>query len=748
MPYVVGVESSTDAAPGTAFSLAVPAGHQANDLALAFVNQDTGTATAITNSSGWTELTTQAAANAQRLAVFYKVVASSSEPDLVLAGHNENWCGTVVLIRGASPTTPINASARANVLSGSTSSSWTPGVTTTAANCLVLHAWSHDGNSARIRPLQTGTVDFVSSYAGSATAIHIGSRAQIAAGTNPPIEVASSAQGSAVSIAINDDGSGAIAPWVGGEANEMFRQLGTWAATEGVTFQALSATGIGSILGVPLDTNVSTAAGASSQIYVYTTIGSSTATDGNPGLISGACFAVPSTDLTGKLLSLTSIFPAPATPIGPLGIIMTLQDSAGAWVAYQLHGQKHSATNLVRHHVFEIGGPGVLASGGGAIDWTDIVRIGFGMHRTYTTAVSRSFMVGNLFFATKVKLVGGSPALPVNMGHLVNAAEGWYGNMSVIQQGQRQALIRTGVQFGDGTTPTYADTTACSLETPEAYATTLPQYLWRVGNDKIEVRIKASASCTMRLGSTTYAAGTRQLFVIDPASSPSADYDFAGAAFVGWRVENNSAGIPINGAVFSQGYRITLNGGVLTGCTISGALESPAVLTNDPDNITGCEFIAGPAGGHAIEITAPGTYTLAGNSFAGYGADGTIDAAVYNNSGGAVTLNITGGGSTPTVRNGAGASTTVVSGATLTLTGLVSGSDIVILDAGTTIERVNVDSNAGSTYAYAYTVTGDVDIGVFKAGYVPLYVRGYTLTASSASLPISQAVDRGYLNPA
>ena len=37
------------------------------------------------------------------------------------------------------------------------------------------------------------------------------------------------------------------------------------------------------------------------------------------------------------------------------------------------------------------------------------------------------------------------------------------------------------------------------------------------------------------------------------------------------------------------------------------------------------------------------------------GADGTTDAAIYNNSGGAITLNISGGGDTPTVRNGASA---------------------------------------------------------------------------------------------
>jgi hypothetical protein len=40
--------------------------------------------------------------------------------------------------------------------------------------------------------------------------------------------------------------------------------------------------------------------------------------------------------------------------------------------------------------------------------------------------------------------------------------------------------------------------------------------------------------------------------------------------------------------------------------------------------------------------------------------------------------------------------------AVLTLTGLVAGSDIVVLDAGTTTERVNVDANAGTTYAFSY----------------------------------------------
>jgi len=71
----------------------------------------------------------------------------------------------------------------------------------------------------------------------------------------------------------------------------------------------------------------------------------------------------------------------------------------------------------------------------------------------------------------------------------------------------------------------------------------------------------------------------------------------------------------------------------------------------------------------------------------------------------------------------------------------------VILDAGTTTERVNVDAHGATSYGFSYTATGNVDICVFKAGYVPFFVRGFTLTTSDATLPIAQVADRNYSNP-
>ena len=82
---------------------------------------------------------------------------------------------------------------------------------------------------------------------------------------------------------------------------------------------------------------------------------------------------------------------------------------------------------------------------------------------------------------------------------------------------------------------------------------------------------------------------------------------------------------------------------------------------------------------------------------------------------------------------------------TLQLTGLVTGSDIVVLEAGTETELVNVDANSGTTYDFVYETPETIDIGVFLAGYVPFYIRGYPLGSTDSSVPIAQVADRNYL---
>ena len=84
--------------------------------------------------------------------------------------------------------------------------------------------------------------------------------------------------------------------------------------------------------------------------------------------------------------------------------------------------------------------------------------------------------------------------------------------------------------------------------------------------------------------------------------------------------------------------------------------------------------------------------------------------------------------------------------ATLTLTGLISGSDVVVLQPSTSNEYDNTDSISGSTYSFIYDAgaISSVDIAIYKEGYVPEAVRNLPLTDAGASIPIAQTVDRAF----
>jgi hypothetical protein len=81
------------------------------------------------------------------------------------------------------------------------------------------------------------------------------------------------------------------------------------------------------------------------------------------------------------------------------------------------------------------------------------------------------------------------------------------------------------------------------------------------------------------------------------------------------------------------------------------------------------------------------------------------------------------------------------------ITGLLSGSDIVILTAGTTTELLNVDSHGSTSYSWSYDpdVIAAIDICIYKAGYIPYIIRNYSPGSSGGSVIVSQTADRAYI---
>lgn len=164
--------------------------------------------------------------------------------------------------------------------------------------------------------------------------------------------------------------------------------------------------------------------------------------------------------------------------------------------------------------------------------------------------------------------------------------------------------------------------------------------------------------------------------------------------------------------------------------------------------IDGCTFIGSGSTNHGIEYgpNTPVSSSLTNVFFTSYGSANTSASAIYNNSGKALQITIS-GGDTPTVRNGTGASTTLVLGLTqITLTGLVAGTEVRVLEAGTANELTGIESS-GTSYAFSLSSGLEIDIVVHNIQYEYLRINNFTVPASDASIPIEQRFDRNYSNP-
>jgi len=686
MPYIVTSETTASEAAQAAFDVAMPAGHQVDDVLVAIVGQDGGGTTIV--ASGWTQIGTQAANQAQRTTAFWKLATNSSMADLTLTGATDEWVATIVVIRGANTSSPINVEARVNSANSSAAFLDSGTVTTTENGALIIYAWGFDGGVFLTLPMRfplVGKASNASAYCQIVSALN-----KPAAGETENVRALADRTtegGQALVIAVRDANPSApllsyniaethnVLAYYGDSATQGFGKF-----SENTVYEAFDALAATSIAGIPLSDVLGTPSqtlNVNSPWGNFTSSTSLTATAG-VGVWHGLSHALAATDFTGKVFSIEfTLNNYTLARVGAMTFIAVFEDSAGNWKAFLLNTRSGSSIALT-YRGFVAPGSTALDSSG-TLDWEDIVRIGYAYNRTSTTTGSSAILIKTALLTERTTVTGGCVPAPITPGLLDNISNGWTAMQVAGLQGRGQMLHKTSLQLGDGTTPTYVDFSATSYELPVAPTASIKTRFWQIPTDTVEFRIKASAADTINLNSCVIVTDTRQKFVIDAASSPDANYSFAGASFIGWAVENNVAGVEIRDATFKLCHGITLNGGKLAS-VVTESIADPAVITNNPGNILDCDFIT-DGSGHAIEITLPGTYTFQGNHFFDYGADGTADAAIHNTSGGLVTLNITGGGDTPTVKNGAGASTIINNTVVLTVSNLLSGSDVVIYDA-------------------------------------------------------------------
>jgi Tfp pilus assembly protein PilV len=144
LPSIDFVNSTKGTQSGSTLALAKPSGIQTSDVLIATVSIVNGNS--ITAPSGWTAIQNVASSgndsSVLRMAMYYRVVPSGSEPASYswgLGSTSRPASGSITAWRGVSTSSPVDVSASYDG-NGTSSFSYTPAITTTGTNRLVLLA--------------------------------------------------------------------------------------------------------------------------------------------------------------------------------------------------------------------------------------------------------------------------------------------------------------------------------------------------------------------------------------------------------------------------------------------------------------------------------------------------------------------------------------------------------------------------------------------------------------------------------
>jgi hypothetical protein len=252
-------------------------------------------------------------------------------------------------------------------------------------------------------------------------------------------------------------------------------------------------------------------------------------------------------------------------------------------------------------------------------------------------------------------------------------------------------FINTPIQFGinDATTHGFSDTSEVIAWENQLVATTFYE-LEVIGGSgtqsfSLGTRVGSGDASVGSEGCVFTADATGQRYAVNAIDANIDAAEFFGCTFLhSSTIDISNANSEMRSTLLSDVTALTQadggGDGVYQKNTVVNAntADGVAFLTTDElATIKNSSFVF--SDGHGIIITsdAGSPFTFVGNTFTNYGgtpgsnliaSTGSTDAAIYNNSGAAIVINISGDGDTPSIRNGASSTTTVNNNITATVT--------------------------------------------------------------------------------
>ena len=366
---------------------------------------------------------------------------------------------------------------------------------------------------------------------------------------------------------------------------------------------------------------------------------------------------------------------------------------------------------------FDVITAGTWTTTGNPTQLTNVTQVGGGF--TTITSIMGSFnnvQLDQMTIGLGVRADGGTVGTPNTFETVRSSDEdtnkwGWWGssNGAVIAKGKLFIGPSTGAA-----TSIFTDTAFTVIFARENVSSTFYEISTR----------GAGTDVTWELGSISSAAPTIARWNLTVGSTTNSFTDI-NSVLKGAGTFTLNASSSLVGTTFINSTSLIQSGSSIDGCTILSANVAAGgsfITSNNPSNISDCTFEYNA--GHAIRITKTGSYTFSGNTFTNYLANDTSGSAIFNNTGGPVTMSIV-NATSPTVRNSAGSTTLISADVAVTLTGMKDNTEVRVFDNSTSnpqVELAGVENATDGTtdnrsFTFSLSAATIVDIVIVNVTY-------------------------------
>lgn len=735
MAYIVDYSLNGVNGASTAVNLTIPS-HVADDVIFIFITQDANTAITL-NTTGYTQIGSQTnGGSGLTSSAYYKKATGSNETANITT--TDAWCAYVFVIRDVDPTTQVDGTPSFTGVSTAASQFSSSSITTTSNDSLVMYLVGLDG-VATAGHTDPGVM-FLNSFDNGGTTSTTAACAasawyvQRVAGATPVAKWTCSASVSTtrLTIAWKNKSGGRIPPYIDDQngVGEVITPCHHFSTLNGISFPtALSLTDIG-----PNGTGKATvydaaAATADFGINPYSAALSTTPAATASSSVSGFQIDFSTAkDLSSGFVVGTVIASTPRIAnyvhgsVSEGGSFVAFADANNFYRSYQVLA-KDSNPNTEGRAVFSVKVGQSSTQYGYSSSALNSAAVNKMLFLSNCPTGTITLYISELHKALTQIIAGGDSNNPVDTEGM--AAIGSSFRVKVIQRiGAAGLLSYVPIQIGGGD-PVNFQIDAGALMFPRIYNTTRKEINYHGDPNAIGISYAGKSGDVIKHTNSVVTSPSPYYWEIHPNATSGATWDFKGLTIVGANVTLRNV-TTFNGMTFSSCLSINASGCSLTNCTISKVpsssnsftVTSTSSISNSNIDVTGvssgnywcsvgnpsifsnCTFTGSSTSGHALRLTTTGSYSISGLVFNGFGSDGTNSAAIFNDSGGSITLTILSGGSTPTVRNGAGASTTIVSGAVNVSVAVKNTSNQAIQNA-----RVLLKAASGGPFPFEATVT-------------------------------------------